>query len=109
MNNQRKNKDIIDKIRDMRVFIENNNIKDVFILLKDPNFDPSFSHNESIGLSSQLGCYEITELLLSDKRVDPSSWNNWAIKKAFDHGHYDIVDLLWKNIKVQNIMEKISA
>ena len=81
--------------------INNNDIKNVKLLLKDKRVNPSNNNNSAILLASQNGHLEIVKLLLKDKRVDPSESVNYAIEYAFKNGHLDIVKKIWRDKKIK--------
>ena len=105
-------------IKKMISAIDENNIKEFEILLKNKKFDPSMSDNHAIALASYYGHIEIVKLLLNDPRVDPSFDNNYAISLSYNyndsnHVSYNndnnnpyIVELLWKDERVKNTLKK---
>ena len=80
--------------------IENNNVKQVALLLKEKNVDPSFESNLSIRSAAYDGSFEIIKLLLNDKRVNPSDNNNDALIYASENGDLETVKLLIKDNRV---------
>lgn len=82
--------------------IEENNINNVKLLLKDERVDPSNKDNYAILLASKNGYYNIVKLLLKDKRVDPSDLNNLAIQYASQNRHFEVVDFLWNDKRIKN-------
>jgi hypothetical protein len=86
--------------------IEDNNIENVKLLLKDKMIDPAIRYNSAIRYASYNGFFEIVKLLLNDNRVNPADVNNSSICCAFKKGHTKIVDLLWKDLRVRNTLNK---
>ena len=80
--------------------IENNDIKNVKLLLNHPKVNPSDKDNWAIRYASIEGHYDIIKLLLNNNRVNPAAINNWAIRYASIEGHYDIVKLLLNDHRV---------
>ena len=79
--------------------VESNNIKQVELLLKDKDVDPSLGNSLCISVASLKGHIEIVRLLLNDKRADPS--DNPSIIAANTFKFYNVVQLLWADDRVK--------
>ena len=86
--------------------IENSDIENVRLLLKDNNVNPADEQNWAIRYTSVFGYINFVKLLLKDKRVDPSDYANYAITHAYKNGHLNVVKLLWKDIRVKNTLQE---
>jgi ankyrin repeat protein len=80
--------------------IENNDIKNVKLLLNQPKVNPAYNNNSAIIYASMEGYYDIVELLINDHRVNPAADDNSAIIYTSKEGHYHIVKLLLNHPKV---------
>ena len=82
--------------------VESNNIKQVELLLKDKDVDPSLGNSLCISVASLKGHIEIVRLLLNDKRADPS--DNPSIIAANTFKFYNVVQLLWADDMTNSII-----
>ena len=93
--------------KEFNLAIDNNDIKNVELLLKDKRVEPSYDNNKSILDASYNGHFDIVKLLLEDERVDPSQGNNEIIKRVC-WGNWkqnaDVVRLLLRDTRVLNML-----
>ncbi len=88
-----KNREILMNIQNkFYTFIEQNDIENVKLFLKNKKIDVSAEDNWAIELASTNGHFDIVELLLNDKRVDPSDNRNWVIQATYKKAYYKIFD-----------------
>jgi ankyrin repeat protein len=85
------------KEEELTIYIVENDIENVKILLNDKNIIPS---KNSIRYSSENGYIEILKLLLKNKNINPSSGGNMALLCAAKYGHADIVEVLLKDPRI---------
>jgi len=78
--------------------IHNGNVRIVRDIVK--RSDPSVDDNRALQVASQLGHFEIVDILLQDGRVDPSSNNSRAVCLAAHGGHSGILTLLFADQRV---------
>jgi hypothetical protein len=85
--------------------IENNDVENFKLLLKNKEIDPSKSESISIRHAVQKGGLEIVTLLIEDGRADPSCQHNHSIWLANHNKNNEIVSLLWKQQSVKESLE----
>lgn len=85
-------------------------VKQVEIIIK-VGADPSFLNNWPVQLASEIGHYDIVELLLQYNELEPVATDNYAIRHALCNNHYDLVKLLLHDSRtdpfVGNVIQRI--
>ena len=80
--------------------IKNNNASKIKILLKNSNFDPSYSNNYAFRISCINGYTPIVKLLLKDSRIKPTDFNH-LFGIVCGNGKQEIVRLFLKDKRVK--------
>jgi hypothetical protein len=91
----------MNQINQFNKFIENNDIKNVKIILNDFEI-PTSVQNSALIQASIRGHFNVIELLMSNQLVNPAYRSNTALNFAFLGKYYSLVDLLWNDIRVKN-------
>lgn len=93
------------KQEDFFYAIQNNDLENLKLLIKDKEVNPSVYSNYALRKFSKSGNFDIVKLLIEYGRVDITYDKNYPLRIAYQNDHIKVAHLLFKQPSVKKTLK----